>query len=475
MALPHKKVLPMKTLIVIREKDYGWVPPFFPGVHPLLLPVCNKPFIEYLVDLSILAGSKAVRIVSDGPLLSVGQYCENGSRWGIDISYASILPDDSIETVMDKNRRYRSEERILVISGFNFIRYGQRKELEPFFSAAPSGTLLQNSHGSIVLAGGREMSGTVPDTVPVSLCSLDSVGSYHRLSVGILEELPSPYVLPGYSNEPDCHIGRNVVISKGAEIVKPVVIGNNVQIMKGAAVGPSAVVGSNVIIDSESTVTRSVLLDNTYIGGQLEVSGRIAAGNTLIDPESGISVVMEDPHLMSGISSSGFPGSLISRYLVHAFIAAIFIILLCIPFLLLLPFLVLQGKWKKESKSCHSERHDRNIVLPLASVSGSGLSGRMAAALSLDRFPLLFMVLFGRIALIGSCPLEADSKDERHPSVSTGYRPAVFSYAEAEDWPAEAGDRAIVERYYASHSTMFQDMVLAAKAFLNRMHANDRQ
>ncbi|NTV93683.1 MAG: NDP-sugar synthase, partial [Chlorobiaceae bacterium] len=91
----------MKTLVVIREKDYEWLYPVFPGVHPLLVPVCNKPYAEFLIDFAILAGSNAIRFVSDGQLGGLEHYCENGSRWGIEISYASMLGDEDLETVID--------------------------------------------------------------------------------------------------------------------------------------------------------------------------------------------------------------------------------------------------------------------------------------------------------------------------------------------------------------------------------------
>lgn len=460
----------MKTLIVIREKDYGWLSPFFPGVNPLVMPVCNKPFIEYLIDFSILAGSSAIRIISDGPLNEVERYCEDGSRWGVDVSYASILGNDSIETVIEKNRKYCADQRLLIISGYLFIRYENRQELRHCFAMASGGTLAENERGSIVLAGTPEITGQLPAATPFSLVEFDSIDNYFRLSAEILKEYPSPYVLPGYCNEPDCHIGRNVVIGKGAEIRKPVIIGNNVQIMKGAVVGPSAVVGSNVIIDRESTVSRSILLDNTYIGEQLEVVDRIAAGNILVDPRSGVSIAMEDPHLLSSLPGSAHIGSGLFRYLFHAIVALLLILLLSLPYLMLVPILKAQGRWKTGSFTFHDIRQGKNLRFVMPSIADEGGIGSLAKALSLDRFPMLFRALAGTIAVIGSFPVEVSHRLEAGYA-ATGYRPAVFSYAEAEDWPVNAEDSAIVEQFYAAHGSPVRDMVLTIKAFLNRIHS----
>ncbi|NTU97146.1 MAG: NDP-sugar synthase [Chlorobiaceae bacterium] len=466
----------MKTLIVIREKDYGWMSSFFPGVHPLVVPICNKPFIEFLLDFAILAGSTAVRIVSDGSLNSVEAYCETGDRWGIELGYGSIRQNDSDETVMEKNRLFCSEDRVLVINGFIFIRYADKAGLKSFFAETSSGSLSRCSSGSIELTGIPEDVSAAPGTLPFSLTDLHSIDSYYRLNAEILTDYPSPYVLPGYSNEPDCHMGRNVVISKGAEVIKPVVIGNNVQIMKGAIVGPSAVIGSNVIVDRESTVSRSIVLDNTYIGEQLDIVGRIASGNTLVDPETAFLVSMEDPHLLAGMNKAARrQGLVLIRYLAHAAIALLLILLLILPYLFFRILLSVTAKWQTRAVTFYGANEGKSFTSALPSISCGGTTCSLFTRLSLDRFPMFFHVLAGKIGVIGSFPLEVKESGHGETEIFSGYRPAVFSYAEAEDWPADAGESAIVERYYAVHGTPAQDIVLTVKAFLNRMHPGEQE
>ncbi|NTW10764.1 MAG: NDP-sugar synthase, partial [Chlorobiaceae bacterium] len=168
-------------------------------------------------------------------------------------------------------------------------------------------------------------------------------------------------------------------------------------------------------------------------------------------------------------------GAGLLRYLVHAGIAVLLILLLSVPFLLLFPLLKLRGKWITKRKTCFGESHQSTISLAFPSISGNGVLCTLAEALSLDRFPLLFKVLEGRIAVIGSNPQETGGNTGRYPSLAAGYRPALYSYAEAEDWPVNSEEGAIVERYFASHGGLFQDLVLVVKAFLNRMHSKDRQ
>jgi hypothetical protein len=462
----------MKTLLAIREQDYAWTREAFPSIHPLLLPLCNKPFIEFLIDFAILTKSKAIRLLSDGQLSAVEAWCGNGSRWGIPVSYGSLHDEDCMNTLIDKNRRFCEKERVMVISGFNFIRYDKRQDYAGMANALPDGDWANCSGGAITLAGSpQHPEGRAPEAPPVlSLIPLDTMASYFTTSMETLETGADHYVLPGYGGEPGCAIGRNVVISKSVEIKKPVSIGNNVQLQSGSVIGPSTIIGSNVIIDRASSVSSSIILDNTYLGEHLEVNGRIASGNLLTEPLSGVSIAMEDPHLLSGISQNS-PLRSLPRKIVHALAAALLLMLLCIPYLLLWPPLRLTGRWKSKALECLSSSGKQNLTLNIIELTPSGGTlSALAGALSLDRFAMLFRVMAGQLSLIGSTPAEAASNT---PDLRAGkplYRPGVFSYAEAEEWPTSGSERAIVERFHLAHSTALQDVTLTLKAFFNRLH-----
>jgi len=459
----------MKTLLAIREREYEWARQAFPSIHPLLLPLCNKPFTEFLIDFAILVGSTEIRLLSDGPLGEVKEYCENGNRWGVELSYASMHAEDSFQDLIGKNRKFCGDDRIMIISGFCFISYDKQQGYAGSMSLMPAGTCVSCPEGSISLTGNPVAPSHHLPELPLKLQPLESVGSYYRISADTLENGSARYVLPGYGNEPGCAIGRNVVISKTVEIRKPVSIGNNVQILSGAVIGPGAIVGSNVIIDKESSVKNAVVLDNTYIGENLDVNGRIASGNLLIDPRSGVSIAMEDPHLLAGIKASGKSGT-VGRNAVHAVVAAILIAMQLIPFLLLFLFLKLQGRWRSGTKTCLADCTGNTITLPTAEITGTGLAASLAAAISLERLPLLFRVITGQLAIIGSAPIIASDQTTGLPAGNPGYRPAVFSYAEAEEWPVNGSDAAIVERFYSMHSTPFKDIGMTIKALLNKLY-----
>ena len=458
----------MKTIFAVREEEFAWAHEAFPCVHPLLLPVCNKPFVEFLIDLAILTGGTAVRILCDGGLDAVERYCEDGSRWGIEISYGSLHADDTAETLLGKNRKFCGEERIMIVSGFSFIRYDKRLDYKSLASSLPEGEWVASPGGGITLSGSPAQPQANRADAPLFLMPLDGMASYYRASMEALETGADRYVLPGYGGEPGCAIGRNVVISKSAQIRKPVSIGNNVQLLGDTVIGPSAIIGSNVIIDRESVVESSIVLDNTYIGEHLEVNGRIASGNRLNDPVSGASITMEDPHLLGSIKKSNLLSAL-PRKIAHAITALLLIAVLAVPFLIVSTLLRLGGLWRSARIECHSEKPGGTIALGMVELDAANAPGAMAAALSLDRYLWLFRVLTGQLALIGSKPLAAEAQHPNTPSSSLAYRPGVFSYAEAEEWPASGGDEAIVERYHLAHSNALADVGLAFRAFINRI------
>ena len=454
----------MKTILAFREAEYAWVRKTFPCIHPLLLPICNKPFIEFVIDFAILTGSSALRLLCDGEVDAVERYCEQGSRWGIDISYASIHPDDTIHAILGKNRKFCGEERIVIVSGFSFIRYDKRLNYKSLANTLAPGEWAACPGGRITLTGLPGSTAAHWVSAPLSLMPLNDMASYYRASMEALESGADRYVLPGYGDEPACAFGRNVVISNSVDIRKPVSIGNNVQLIGNAIIGPSAIIGNNVIIDRESRVESSIIFDNTYIGEHLEVNGRIASGNRLNDPVSGASIAMEDPHLLGSISKSGTLNAL-PRKIAHALGAIVMIVVLFIPFLVLFSLLKSRNQWKSTPMETPAEKPGKTIPLDKVELDTANPLGSLAFALSLDRFPWLFRVLVGQLALIGNTPLPAGKS---RPDDSPGCRPAVFSYAEAEAWPVTGSDAAIVERFHLTHSNPLSDLDLAVQAFINR-------
>jgi len=464
----------MKTLIIVKEREYVWIQDVIPSRHPLLAPVCNKPLLSYWIDFAIQCGSREIRLVSDGPTSELEKWFGNGDRWGVELTYAPIRETDKLEEALQKNSRFCLQSRLLVLQGYFFLHYDKGKNYKRFMQAVLPGDMLTCPTGRILIRDSVSavQSTPVAASPPLALVPLRSLNDFHQLSLQILASDAHQYVLPGYNNEAGFYIGRNVMIAKTAQITPPVMIGDHVQIRKGAVVGPDVVIGNQVIIDDHSRVRDSVILDKTYVGGHLDLDQKVAHRGTLVDPRQETVVNMEDPRLLSEVDEK--PDRRFFHGLFHGFLAVLLAMIQAIPYVLLSFILKRQGRWcRDETVSLLSDngkvmRHTQIII------DRSGFAGRLAKGLALDRFPLLSRVVSGKLKLIGHRLLSANDQNRKKLYDGRKYQPGVFSYAEGENWPVLEADQEFSEFFHMSRRTFGHDFVMVCKALLNRMNEEDK-
>jgi len=462
----------MKTLLVIKANTFDWLQAVFPDRSPLLASVCNKPLLEYLLDFAILCGSRHFRLATDMPLAKVEAVFGGGGRWGIELTYAPIRKTDDLATALQKNSRYCAGSRLLVMQGCFFLHYDKQKNYGPFMQTTAPGELLTCATGRILIHDATPLK-TAPSPdgspPPLALTSLRSIGELYRLSMRVLGRDARQYVLPGYNNETDVYIGRNVMIARSARIEPPVMIGDHVQIHKNAIVGPGAVIGRNVIIDAYSRIHHSVILDKTYVGEHLVLDRKLAGGRRLVDPGEETMVQLEDAHLLSTMRPSSRGRNRLQR-LGHGLLAALLWVVLAMPYALLSFILKRQGRWRRSEAAYWVDSSGRSVRLTRVFLNPSGFCGRIAASLALDRYPLLGRVMRGDLALIGTRRLPATAANRAVIEADAGYRPGLFSYAEAEHWPVPEYDQDIVDRFHLAHQTLIYDFVMMVKVLLNKLH-----
>lgn len=76
---------------------------------------------------------------------------------------------------------------------------------------------------------------------------------------------------PGIKMSGDIWIGEGAVIHPKAELKGPVFVGQYARVESGAQLGTHTVVGNNVVLMDNSHVERSIIWDNSYIGGQTRI------------------------------------------------------------------------------------------------------------------------------------------------------------------------------------------------------------
>ncbi len=282
----------MKAIIIIRENKLEWLSSLFPLIHPAMVPLCNKPLIEYLVEFMVLSQCESISINTEDPGHDIKEYFEDGDRWGVSISYETIEPFESIDSIISKNNVYHGGDNfpLIVSDGLFFIHYNQENFTLALDKTYDAGLFANCSSGSLLIASSdkhlRNIS-SANSKVTFMLSGLESLDDIFDLAMEILDAEQKHYTLTGYKELEQIIYGKNVRFGSNIDIRPPAIIGNNVIIHDNVVLGPYVVIGHNVIIGTKSEVEKSVVTSNTYIGPGMELNKKLVNGNKIFSMPGG--------------------------------------------------------------------------------------------------------------------------------------------------------------------------------------------
>jgi hypothetical protein len=215
----------MKALIFCKSAHNDWAAKIFGGQSPYMLYVVNKPLLEYYIDFCSLKKITEVRIVSVDDDGSISRYFEDGSKWGLQISYGLAKEDDTIKNVFLKNKGFCKNSELLVIDGFGFIDYDKSRDDYPFFGGNLS-TRMAREDFSLYYIYREDIDESVEwssiDESPnpgFSIERISNVKDFYELSLSIISSKSDQFVLPGYSSEKGVFIGQNIILPINQAIV----------------------------------------------------------------------------------------------------------------------------------------------------------------------------------------------------------------------------------------------------------------
>lgn len=439
----------MKALLLCPVRGNTWLKKFFPE-HPVyLLPFANKPAIEFALDYCFLNGIREVRILSDEESSVLRARYRDGEMQGLDISYGGMSPTYTLPDALRRNMSFCRGSDVLVISGLFLPEYDKR---EPRELSIGANEVKGRVYGDGVTAWhliGRNRLDDLPDDWsglhdegPVRGAPVPGIREYYLHNVRLTGSDVEKYNLPGFSEGKNCFVGRNVRIAGSARVRPPVILGNGIRFGRRVHAGPDIIVGDNCVIDNGTTILNSVVLGNTYIGRNLEISGKICCGKRIIDPETEMCLDLSNESIASAMEPDEYAKSPFSQRVV----AMLLLLLQTLPYALLRPFLefhatlaeCLMGRGWKHVMSLYG------YVLPRES-----FAGRLFRRLTLDKYHLLPYAAAGKLRLVGNCLLEATERNEQLIRELPGYAPGVFSYGEYLGHENEPGQLELDEQYYA--------------------------
>lgn len=395
----------MKAVLHTAE-PLAWAEPL--GLPWPLLPVGNRPWVEYWIEWCVERGIRDIRVVLGDGAYEIEQYLGDGARWGVQLSYGFLRNTADPDAYLRRNpASWRG--------GLFYLRrpcFPRRRNIPNPGTTPAAFSPIAAWHGEELLCVGtpddaaldavtsfRRIAGTAAEPADVEAQPIVSLHDYYALNMALVRGEIAHYLTPGYARQENAYLGFNVVYPQSAELHPPLIVGNDCRIHALANVGPASVLGSRTIVDRQAVVRHSVVLDGTYVGAGVEIDGRIVAGRRLIDPEDGTVLELDDLHLLAALDRDASQTSWV-RDLTHRALALLLILTGFIPWLVGL--LAGHGAGANYRRERFAGRNGKIAELPVWQTheSTQGLLHR----LGLDVWPWLRHVVAGRLWLVGQLP-----------------------------------------------------------------------
>jgi NDP-sugar pyrophosphorylase family protein len=444
---------------------------YFPDVHPFFLKILNKPLLEYYIDFCVINNISEIRVMINNSSRVWEEYFEDGTQWGVKLSYNLAKPEDNLQKILFKNSNFCKDEKLFIIQGYQFLHYHKEKKQYRFLQSSENTKLGDVKNGLFLLDRTNILNSKLEEIEEceepeLGITQIDGIKKYFALNISLLKEHNQEYVLPGYNNDKDEFIGKNVVCANFKELKKPIMIGDNVQIKSKANVGPNVILGNNVIIDSGTKVEQSIIYDLSYIGSDLEIIDKIIYKKRLIDPFSG-----EFTHIVDNFLVSDIQEKLVQRFFkrllnsVSAFLLAIIGLIPYIFFCLIHRL----GRLRSKKREFYVNRNAKTKIFTIWKVAKPNFISTLFFRLSLNKYPLLWAVVKGDIYLVGNhlipkCP-QGLIKMNNLPS----YHPGIFDYSDMLPSKVSDIEFELNELYYCNNSSLWLDIKVFFRAIFNRI------
>jgi len=448
----------------------SWVDAFG-GLPWALLPIANRPLLDYWLEACAEQGIGQVQIVMGDGAEQIERFVGDGTRWGLRIQYGFARPN---EQPLDYVRQIHepSDDGLLFMGGPVFLRRRQafrssgflsldacrfNRDGETFFLFGKSAEEVR------VLLEGGDGSDRGLEQIHIHPFPIDSVAAYHDLNMKMVRGEFARYLTAGYAMSDGSSVGYNVLTPPSAFLRAPIIVGNDCRMGTMSTIGPNVVIADHVIVDSRSEVSNCIILQDTYIGQNLEIHRKIVSGNRLIDPTDGTVVEIDDSWVVARTRPEMRTNDL-ARYGILWLFALGLAVLQVVPFCILYPLVRLTriGAFRRQVFHDPKTGYIQLLVFQKL-VNRRSVVHSLFRSFALDRFPHLLRALRGRLFVCGQPPMRHPEDDEIITQL-THYYPAVFSYADYN----KDSDRLVDSLWYVHARSLFEDTKILTKSLLHR-------
>ncbi len=441
----------------------------------VLLPVGSRPLLSYWLEFCVDLGITEVQIILGQAAEYVEMFCGNGEKWGLNINYSLIRAEDNPQSYLARDAD-RWSDGLLYIGGVLFPRRRSGFTLEKLQSLLDGCCVVDHGNRPVFFVSRdrssidrfirEETCGSTPystaEAAGLDFTCIRDVTHYYRLNMEIVRNEMNRYLSSGYSSRDDASIGYNVITPASVTFTPPLAVGNDCRIGAISTIGPCTVISDHVLIDRQCELSDSIILSDTYVGRNLEIKGKIVAGNRIVDPEDGTCLEIEDPWLVAQTRPRNYMRDFLRAVFGWNF-TLLLVVLQFIPFIILYLIIRLLGRGQFVSRRCRGIGGNEIKVLRfVASSPVPSLLLMIFHGISLDRFPQLLRVLSGNLWLCGQVPKAAEGEKMKDTQC---YFPAVFSYSDA----FIEIDKQMDALYYAHTRSLAADLRILRHALFARL------
>ena len=371
-----------------------WCKEYFPDRSLGMMPVAGRCAAEYFIDLALRCQAGSMLLLGPAYNEHLAEHLYQYQHGELTLDYRKGGGEFTVRQLLEKYSKECGED-CLILHGMLMPKAYTLEEIEQSFvpcedDGADDGIYYYKDG---VLLKSR-----------IEFYLIDSLKSYFEVNFEVLND--DFYNLPGYSIQENIHTGTNVVMKSDCQLAGPLVLGDNTFIESKSSI-VNSILGERSLVDKASTLERAIIFDRTYVAGKLEIKNKIVTPGRIIDPFTG--GVLERNSFSYTFSPVQNRSAWILRLWEH-FIALILALTGLIPYLLILPYYLVNRKshwcWK----------------------------------LSMDRYPGYWAVLFFRKELVKSHPA-----NEQY----------VFQMGEIYGLQNTPEQRRIYDYYYHYHCSCF--------------------
>ncbi len=317
----------VKQAVVLAAGEGQRLKPFTASKSKVMIPIANKPILQYVVEALAMNGITEVILVVGYEREHVQDYFGSGEQFGVRINY--IVQKQQIGTGHAlKQAKGAVDENFLVLAGDNII---EPSTISSFVLVPPNSVLVKqqenvSKYGVVTMQGGvvtdlvEKPSEPLSNLVNIGIYMLNrKIFQYLEQEVGLPQALNQmiseggivttqetqgvwldavyPWdiltlnqqalgrvvskiggvVESGVNIRGIVHVGKDTIIRSGSYFVGPVVIGDNCQI------GPNVCLFSDTSIGDGVTIAPFTIIRNSVVGRDTSIGPGSFIEDTVID------------------------------------------------------------------------------------------------------------------------------------------------------------------------------------------------